>query len=337
MTRSIYSPGSASKPWTLDELAPGHRIRYFSYARRALVRGFRAAGISSGDTVLFPAFICRDLLSAAAAVGAKTAFYDVDDALEPVGDPAGWPAAKAVLAVNYFGFPQPLEPFRAYAGRRRALLIEDNAHGLFSRDSDGTLLGTRTDMGLFSLRKTLPLANGAALAVARDANLDLGAQEPFRGAGAKFRLKRLFRFAAAGIGPSAALSLLEAFRSLKPSPAPDPEDERVLPDPAHPDSTLAAPLTLPDEASERERRRELYARCARLLEPTGLKPVFPSLPERAVPYAYPFRCPPEMIRAADRALSADGIRSLPWPDLPEATAARAPERYRDVRLAHFLW
>jgi hypothetical protein len=26
-----------------------------------------------------------------------------------------------------------------------------------------------------------------------------------------------------------------------------------------------------------------------------------------------------------------------WPDLPDALAAHAPARYKDVRLAHFLW
>jgi len=337
MTESIYSLPSASRPWTLNELLAGWDIRYFSYARRALARGLQSLGIGNGDSVLLPSFICRDLLSAITATGATPVFYDVADNFAPSDSPEDWPRAKAVIAVNYFGFVQDLTPFISYANAAQALIIEDNAHGLFSRDENGTLLGLRGDLGLFSLRKTLALGNGAALVSRSEEKRDIGPQDPFEPVGGKTSLKTLFRSASGVIGPRGSLALLNAFRTFRSTPGPDPDDERVLPAPKFPDATLSEPLTLADEKSEHDRRRKLYLRCSELLSPAGFKPLFASLPEKTVPYAFPFRCNKERIGAADRILASEGLCTLPWPDLPDATVAVAPPHYKNVRLVHFSW
>ncbi len=334
---SIYAPPPASHPWSLEELLPGWDIRYFSYARRALARGLSVSGIGEGDTVLVPSFICRDLLAALAAVGAKAAYYDISESFEPTDSPETWPDAKAVIAVNYFGFSQNLSPFRAYSKARKAILIEDNAHGLFSRDKDGTLLGTRGDLGIFSLRKTLTLGNGAALISNSERKCDLGPQDSFEQATGKASLKNIFRSISKIIGPRATLCLLSIFRAARTIPAPNSDDERILPSPKHPDARLASPLLLSDEEIERVRRRTLYSQSSDLLMNAGFKAAFPSLPENTVPYAFAFRCPPARIAEANEILASIGLCTLPWPDLPDATAAVAPAHYKDVRLVHFLW
>src|SRR5581483_6103533 len=129
----------------------------------APVEALRAARIKGGDAVLLPEFICRDVLASLHAVGADAVWYPVSSDLLPASSPATWPQARALLAVNYFGFPQDFEPFRAYAARTGAVLIEDNAHGFLSRDQTGRWLGTRGCAGLFSIRKSLPVPDGAAL------------------------------------------------------------------------------------------------------------------------------------------------------------------------------
>ena len=58
--------------------------RYFSLGRFAMRDALRYAEVKPGDIVLLPSFICRDLLSAVAELGAKTHFYNVDQALRPI-------------------------------------------------------------------------------------------------------------------------------------------------------------------------------------------------------------------------------------------------------------
>lgn len=119
-----------------DDVLPFHgtdpgiaaEYRYFSLGRHALRAGFSALGVGKGDLVLMPAFICRDLLAAVHAVQAEVLFYPVDEHLVPHSLPVD-DRVKAVLSVNYFGFPQALDLLRDYCTNSGAALIEDNAHG----------------------------------------------------------------------------------------------------------------------------------------------------------------------------------------------------------------
>ena len=141
------------KTSSVTAIEPKHDIRYFAYARHALVEALRLSGCGSGDRVLVPEFICRDVLGSIHSLGAEPVFYEVTPTLAPRDLDQAQPA-KAVLAVNYFGFPQDLEPFGLYSQRTGAVVIEDNAHGFLSKTEDGQLLGTRTDLGIVSIRKT---------------------------------------------------------------------------------------------------------------------------------------------------------------------------------------
>ncbi|MDE2290511.1 MAG: DegT/DnrJ/EryC1/StrS aminotransferase family protein, partial [Elusimicrobia bacterium] len=162
LTATVYAPPRARSPWSPADLFAPAKLRFYAHGRNALAEGLRLAG-AAGGRVLLPAFICRDLLAAVAAAGATAVFYGVAPGLEPEEAPERWPEARAVVAVDYFGFPQDLAPFEAYARRTGATLLEDAAHALLSRGADGRLLGTRAPLGILSLRKTLPLPNGGAL------------------------------------------------------------------------------------------------------------------------------------------------------------------------------
>jgi len=340
---SVYAPPAAERGWRLEEFYPGAVIRFYSFGRRALAAGLEVLG-ARGQPVLLPEFVCRDLLSSLDAAGARAVYYPVRRDLRPATPPDRWPQACAALAVDYFGFPQDLEPFRAYAERTGATLIEDNAHGLFSRDEAGAALGLRADLGLFSLRKTLLLPNGAALMVPEDGTLTVPEQSAFSDdPTGRSRGKQALRAVARRFGPRAALRGLELLRGmrgvLKGSriPLPAADAERVLPEPALPCRELEEPLRAGSPYAEVARRRELYSLVDAQARRAGAEPVFERLPENAAPYGYPFRARPERLPAVLSALAELGLEPLTWPDLPDALAASAPEYYRDVRLVHFLW
>ena len=342
---TIYSPPPAKSPWTLAEKIPARELRYFSFGRRALAAGLRAIRLKAGDAVLLPSLICRDLLSSLADVGARPLFYPVAPSLRPAQEPAHWPRARAVIAVNYFGFAQDLEPFRAYAARTGAVLIEDNAHGFLSKDDRGSALGTRAELGLFSVRKTLPLPNGAALAFCGESSRwDIPPPSPFEPrADARLKIKSSIRAVARIAGPNAALAALRLARRARAIvcgyriPPPDADAESVLPEPARAAAGLAGPIFCADPELEAQRRRALYDCLADTMKNAGFSHVFERLPDQTVPYAYPFRASGARAEEAIRLLSRLGIEPLPWPDLPFSEIPAAPAHYRDMWLAHFLW
>lgn len=342
LAATVYAPPRAKAPWRPSELYAPASVRLYGFARRALTEALKlAAATAKGEPVLLPSFICRDLLSAVAAAGAEAVFYETRPDLSPDVDPSRWPDARAVLAVDYFGFPAELSPFEAYARRTGALVIEDAAHALFSRDANGRLLGTRAPLGILSLRKSLPLPNGGAL-LANDAALAarLPPQLPFAPVlGRRSALKAAARPLLGLLGARATHAGLTALRALRGDGsghvASDPDSERELPKPAEPCPELASPLACADPAIEVSRRRALWAHCDGLARRAGLTPVFASLPENVVPYAYAFRA--KDLAAARPVFAAEGLTVLPWPDLPSAIAPSAPEHYANVALVHFLW
>lgn len=324
----------------------GHsNIRYYSYGRHALAEALKSIGISNGDKVLLPSFICRDLLSSINALGAAPLYYQVNKKLSPVSDFGSFPAAKAIIAVNYFGFSQDMGPFREYCSMTGAVLIEDNAHGLFSRDENGWLLGTRGDLGIFSLRKTIPMPNGAALVFNKaDAGYRILPQIEFSAKHApySFMAKRLL-VKLASFGGAFTLKILTAMtrrmrrlttgHEILPSPL---NAERELPGSPNPCRQLPDYLAAVDIDKEIKRRRSAYLAVQEILANTGCTPVFQRLPDYAAPYGYPFYCPENRVQEIQRLLGRYGLECFRWPELPEAIRPSAPDFYRSVRLVNFL-
>lgn len=317
--------------------APAH-VTHWSLARHALVAALRSSGAVDGATVLLPSFVCRDLLGAVAAAGARHAYYDVDERLRPLDLPVG---ARAVIAVDYFGFAAPIEPFRALCADTGAALIEDNAHGLLSRDADGALLGTRGDLGILSMRKTLRLADGGALLDCRSrAAHDEPPCDPSTGQGGA-----ALRAAVASVERRTGLPVMSAMRAGvrtvrraagRPEvPVSGDEDElRVPGSPAISCSSLDR-LSRADAPAEAERRRDLWrAVTADLDGVRGVRLIHDGLPDGTVPYGVAVHADrDDVVRAVARRHRAT---AMSWPALPADVATRAPAHYRDVRLVNFL-
>ena len=321
------------------------QVRYYSLARHALIEALRLAGVRQGSRVLLPEYLCRDLLAPLHLLGAVPCWYPVAPDMKPANASSAWPVAEVVLAVNYFGFPQSLAPFQAYAERTSAIVIEDNAHGYLSRDQVGQWLGCRTNLGVFSLRKTLRIPDGAALWVgASYATRTMPRQAAFDGVGVnpaqltKVRLRDLPVVGELAYRLSTGLArVLRKWRTGSDIPAADPASEQELPAAANPWAGLLPALAACAVPAEIERRRTAYIRCAAVGEQVGALPVFSVLPTNCVPYAYAFRGDGVALAGMQAHAARHGFDLVNWPDLPTKIADQTPAYYHNVFLVNFLW
>lgn len=145
----------------------------------ALHLAMRAAGLGPGDRVLTSSNTFLASANAAEYVGAIADFADIDPAtrcLSPSTVAAAWkPDVKAVIAVDYAGYPCATRELADFVHQRGAILIEDACHAL-----GGAINGTPSyrvgglpwvDMTTFSFHpvKTLTTGEGGAILMNRDA------------------------------------------------------------------------------------------------------------------------------------------------------------------------
>lgn len=337
----------ASESMTLAKIIQHNRIYYYSYGRHALCQGLKICGVGKGDVVLMPELICRDLLSSIHALGATVQYYSVTQDLQLADDPEKLPRAKAIVAVNYFGFPQHLEPFQKYCAKNSSLLVEDNAHGFLSRDEGFRLLGTRGDIGIFSLRKTLPIYNGAALilnhtekCVSDPACLLNNGVDSSLG----FKVRESIRSTVPYLGTCLPTFFTIATRKIRriktgheilPSL---PDAEQVLPPETRPWQNLENVLCHVDFDNEVTRRQELFRGIHDLLKGLPLRPIYNELPSHVAPYVYPFFCEPGDAILVKGHLSKYAMECFPWPELPDEISRKScPEYYSRIWGVKMLW
>lgn len=143
------------------------RVQHVFWGRNAIYHGLKALGITRGDTVLVPAYHCAAAIEPIVQYGAQVIFYNVRrDCTPDIGDIQAkiTPTTKAVLAIHYYGFPQPMRVWRELCATHNLKLIEDCAHVL-TGDVDGQTLGTFGDISVFSLRKFFPIYDGGQLII----------------------------------------------------------------------------------------------------------------------------------------------------------------------------
>jgi hypothetical protein len=335
-TRSL-APSRTSALSVLNRYS-GSSVSTFSHARHALDEALRRSGIRPGANVLIPGFICRDVLSSLHSVGAQPVFYAVDTELRPI-NLFDHSRAHAILAVNYFGIPQEMEPFLELRDREGTIVIEDNAHGLLGRDPNGRLLGTRGDFGLLSMRKTFHLPDGAALLDNRP-SAPTGSQEcvPGHRASLRRRVARVDRATGLPLMSGARSIVRLARRTMGRSPLPSSgvDDETRLPD--EPRISCAALRVLERIDPEREvrRRRNLLAEVGSVIDSLGIESLSHRFGTLSAPYGVPFRASAVDAAKIRRLVRRYHVTVMPWPDLPHAIAHDAPEHYRDLWLANFI-
>ncbi len=319
---------------------------YYSFARFAFQDALSLCGVGPGDVVLLPAFICRDVLAPVHALGGVVHFYGVDRHLQPVINSIP-DQPKAILAVNYFGFPQQLSALEHLARQTGAVIIEDNAHGWLSQDTSGVNLGQRTGIGFTSFRKTIRVVNGAFL----DADVNLFPKCTSLAALGRpisetpLPLGHLTRLAISKMEQISRLPLMNSSRTAirairrisgRPTIPVSDESEHVMPDnPAIHQSALTTLQQLNHDV-ERRRRQSRFALIANRLRNENFNLIYDSLPLGTVPWAVPFYTEPGRLHLARRALRGLGAEIISWPDLPEATRSVSPDYFHQVHVVTLM-
>lgn len=314
-------------------------ISYFAYARHALVEALRLSGVGHGDRVALPGFICRDVLASLHVLGAEPTYYEVNDTLSPISLDS-LPTTKAVIAVDYFGFAQDLSPFRSYCARTGARLIEDNAHGLLSKDENGDLLGTRGDFGILSMRKTFHVASGGALLSRHESGITMPCIDRSEGAhGLRFVLSRFERKTAipAFVGMRSAIRLARKMGGKQAIDTGSPNDETILPTPIAIGCRSLERLTTQSAQTERDRRRRLFAEVVDDLHRIpGVRLLHTNIDTHCVPYGVPFSVVDPPKSAFHKLERRHHVVAMKWPALPSEIAGVAPDHYKNVWLVNFL-
>ena len=119
----------------------------------ALQIAFMALGIGPGDEVITSAFTFIATAEAAALLGARAVFADIDPATFNL-DPSKieeliTPRTKAIVPVHLFGQAADMDPILEIARRHSLPVVEDNAQAI-AADYKGRKTGTIGDMGCLS-------------------------------------------------------------------------------------------------------------------------------------------------------------------------------------------
>ena len=325
-------------------IASANNIRYYSLARQALVEALFLAGIGRGDHVLIPELICKDVVASIHTAGAIPIFYAVDEFLNPINLEIALPVG-AIIAVNYFGFPQNLEIFQHACKKLGAVLIEDNAHGFLSSDSSNLSLGTRGDIGIVSIRKSLRIPDGAQLIVNNiELSKNIPNQLPYLHGplGVRFNTQKLIL----NIQNRVHLPLLKWMRSLVrlfrliktgshlPISAPSAEYENIIS--SGPRDSSMEQISKLDVSNESKRRIRLYHSVSELVLHCNIRPIFDVLPPHCIPYGFAFYGNHEAASEVQSLVGELGVEAIHWPDLPESVVATAPFHYRNLWVVNFL-
>jgi len=190
--------------------------------RHAIALALRHAGLKPGDRVLVPEYHCQAMIDPVLRLGAEPVIFPLADDLSvdvsrlaPLAE-----GARALLAVHYFGFVQDFRALATFCRERDIIFIEDCAHCVFG-EAGGQPVGAAGDYAIASLRKFLPLRDGAVLVSARRDISALALTPPSATAAAKGWYRMLEQATAHGrlglLGP--VIRAVEAGRS---GPVPQP-------------------------------------------------------------------------------------------------------------------
>ena len=300
--------------------------RYYGSGKVALRDGLRTIA-DRGETVLFPAYLPDAVVEPVRELDLEPRYYAVTRELEP--DLADLEArldeaTAAVVSVNYFGYPQSRREDLARAvDGAEAYLVDDNAHGPFSVHED-RLLGTNGDLGITSLRKVLPIPNGAVLYLSNptladrfDPSAHCGVADRVSWGDVRFRLANGIESLASLCGPVG-----RTIGSYVDRPATDPAPPmRRYEASKEPLSKLAASrCSTVDPVEVRDRRRaNVLAWQSGLTERADVIPVFAGLPSGICPQVYPVYV--DRPRSFLQELAEAGVRgAATWPRLPDAVS-----------------
>lgn len=139
--------------------------RFTTSGRASIALALEHANITTDDEVLIPAYHCEAMVAPARWRGARAVFYRINPDTSILFDDIAakiTPKTRAIIVTHYFGFEQQLQPIRTLCTKHGIVLIEDCAHALFGLSS-GQAIGTIGDYAVASLMKFLPIYEGGLI------------------------------------------------------------------------------------------------------------------------------------------------------------------------------
>lgn len=139
----------------------------FSSGTAALHAAYFSVGLTAKDEFITSPLTFAATANAGLYLGAKPIFADVDEHgnLDPEEVTKKLtPRTKAIVAVDYAGFPARLQELRAIAEKAGIVLIEDACHAL-GATYHGKPIGTHSDLTVFSFHPVKSITTGEGGAV----------------------------------------------------------------------------------------------------------------------------------------------------------------------------
>ncbi|MEV8143905.1 aminotransferase class V-fold PLP-dependent enzyme [Specibacter sp. NPDC078709] len=180
----------------ISEVAGGTAAVTVTSGTAALHVAYAAAGIKPGDEVVTTPLTFVATAAAAALMGAKVVFADIEESTGNLSLQAAEEAiterTKVIAAVDYAGLPVDGHAFKSLAHSHGALFLEDAAHAIGS-SLNGEPVGLNADLTTFSFfpTKNMTTAEGGAV-VTGSRELELRARR-FKGQGL-IREQELLRY-----------------------------------------------------------------------------------------------------------------------------------------------
>lgn len=294
--------------------------------RAALATGLKDLGLANDDRVLLPAYHCGSLVEPVLWTGAQVDFYRVGANLRVDLDDIERKCTtrtRCLVAVHYFGFPQPLRELADFCRANSIALVEDCAHAFFGA-WNGEWPGARADVSIASVRKFFPVEDGGLL---KGRSIS-GWGEP-RSPGMNSEAKALLRglrltadFQGIGIlSPVFGLAFqgLDLFRKNRGVVQPASQkagfrwfSEREI---GQAGTSVSRWIMLhTNHGRLKARRRTNFRRLHEgLSNLTRGRPLYPELPDGVIPYMFPF-----LLRDPEtdfRALKAARVPMLRWEEV----------------------
>ena len=319
----LFRHRKESIPYYFEENAVKSHSLHAS-GRAALLEGLKVLGCTADDNVLLPAYVCEAAATPFRKLGIQLRFYDILPSLEP--DMADLVSkvddkTKAVMIVDYFGFPQELGPVRDLCNQHGIFLIEDSSHGILSR-KDSRLLGTSGDIGFSSIYKVLATPNGGVLFVNNDQLIpDNPASFETPGFSLKsdglFFMSSLLKFLETKYGIPTWI-LRNTYKKTHPV-GESIGDRAIFMEASISRVTIDAIERLDLEEIIRRRRSNYNCWLDKVYGVKGTKILFESLPQGTCPWVFPL-----IVEEGNfiEEIQDKGIASSAWPNLPPEVRGR---------------
>ena len=333
------------------------RLQFLTSGRMGIANALRSLGVQAGDRVLVPAYHCNAMIEPVVWLGATPVFYRISSGagvdLEDVARQLREGGAQAMLVTHYFGFPQDILAISEFCHEHQLPFLEDCAHAFFG-EVGGKPIGSFGEYAIASPWKFFPIYDGGCIAVrARDGNAS-----ELRYPGLSFQIKSAINTLESALHYrrlGAVRHMVTPFlwlkdiiwRSTKRMAGPGMARLSVAPSSAEGGTSfepqwmdkrmsLASRLLMQSSSFSRiiSRRRKHFQRLLEACKDMpGCRPLFPELPEKVVPYAFPLIVDePERVFVILKQAGVPIIRfgEVLWPGVDESVCPISVEFSRKV-------